>query len=166
MFSRGLVLDLEISGFDSVDVASLFKLYFRDLPGHILGTKSVLIALRDLAKDIEDTKERVRWIQHCLGSLPAVNMNILRYLIRHMQVIIAKDSLKMSRETFADAFSTTLDIPTIVIVDMVNHFSDIFEHEQLESANDSSSDESTSDSGGGSKKHREMGNGNSMEEQL
>eukprot|EP01134_Creolimax_fragrantissima_P002027 CFRG2027T1 len=124
-FCKGIVPEFA-ANVDSIDVASLLKLYLRELPGHLLGSQSMITSLMDLASHVADEKERVRWLHHCISSLPLVNRKILEHLFRHMRVIISQNTLGMSPLLFAQSFSTALDIPNMVIVDMIENYSQIF----------------------------------------
>ncbi|KAI9894086.1 MAG: hypothetical protein M1814_004856 [Vezdaea aestivalis] len=111
--------------FDVHAVASLLKLYLRELPASILTRELHLDFLRVL--DLENKKQKVIALNHLAHSLPKPNWWILRALSAYLLTIItASDTNKMTVRNVGIVFSPTLNIPAPVFSLFVTDFDDIF----------------------------------------
>ncbi|EGX92001.1 RhoGAP domain-containing protein [Cordyceps militaris CM01] len=111
--------------YDIHAVASLLKLYLRELPSSIL--------TRDLNVDFFNTTEmsnrdeKIAMMAHLIQRLPEANLTLLKYLISFLIRIINNcDVNKMNARNIGIVFSPTLNIPAPVFATFLHNFEGIF----------------------------------------
>ncbi|KAJ5069600.1 rho/rac/cdc gtpase-activating protein [Anaeramoeba ignava] len=120
-FDRGE--DVDLAGIrDENTVASLIKLYFRELPEPIFGD------FTDSLYDVSslENEDRILALRHIYNSIPEVNKAVLRWLLPHLDRV-QKQSYKnkMTPENLAIVFAPTLHIPTGLLALMITNWADI-----------------------------------------
>lgn len=114
--------------YDIHAVASLLKLYFRELPTTILTRELHLefVAVTEL----HDINEKVSALNGLVHRLPAVNNNLLRYLAGFLiNIINHADTNKMTVRNVGIVFSPTLNIPAPVFALFLQQYDGIFGQE-------------------------------------
>lgn len=106
-------------------VASLLKLYLRELPTTIL--------TRDLHADfvatieMQDREEKLAVLQELAQKLPLANATLLKYLISFLiRIINNSDRNKMTARNVGIVFSPTLTIPAPVFAVLLQNYEAIF----------------------------------------
>jgi RalA-binding protein 1 len=114
--------------YDIHAVASLLKLYFRELPTTILTRELHLefVAVTEL----HDLNEKISALNGLVHRLPTVNNNILRYLAGFLiNIINHADINKMTVRNVGIVFSPTLNIPAPVFALFLQQYDGIFGQE-------------------------------------
>ncbi|TWU77941.1 hypothetical protein ED733_005455 [Metarhizium rileyi] len=106
-------------------VASLLKLYLRDLPTSIL--TSDLHQPFFQATEISDCKEKIAKMKELGQRLPRANATLLKYLIAFLIRVINKSDInKMTVRNVGIVFSPTLHIPGEVFATFLQNYESIF----------------------------------------
>ncbi|EQK97551.1 RhoGAP domain protein [Ophiocordyceps sinensis CO18] len=112
--------------YDIHAVASLLKLYLRELPTTIL--------TRDLEREflmsteISDRTEKIAALNELATRLPQINATLLKYLISFLiKIIHNADVNKMTVRNVGIVFSPTLNIPAPVFALFLQHYQEIFD---------------------------------------
>ncbi|PFH60491.1 hypothetical protein XA68_10881 [Ophiocordyceps unilateralis] len=111
--------------YDIHAVASLLKLYLRELP--------TMILTRDLQREflatteIADREEKIAALSELAKRLPQANATLLKYLISFLIKIINNAGVnKMTARNVGIVFSPTLNIPAPVFALFLQHYEGIF----------------------------------------
>ncbi|RCI15458.1 hypothetical protein L249_3389 [Ophiocordyceps polyrhachis-furcata BCC 54312] len=111
--------------YDIHAVASLLKLYLRELP--------TMILTRDLQREflatteMTDRQEKIAALSELAKRLPRANATLLKYLISFLIKIINNASVnKMNARNVGIVFSPTLNIPAPVFALFLQHYEGIF----------------------------------------
>ncbi|KAL3962018.1 hypothetical protein ACCO45_003541 [Purpureocillium lilacinum] len=117
-------------------VASLLKLYLRELPTTILTRDLHLEFLA--TTEIADRKEKIATLAELARRLPQANATLLKYLISFLiKIINNADMNKMNVRNVGIVFSPTLNIPAPVFAMFLQNYEAIFgvdpEHYELPS---------------------------------
>ncbi|KAJ6242233.1 rho/rac/cdc gtpase-activating protein [Anaeramoeba flamelloides] len=122
-FDRGVDVSLDTVR-DENTVASLIKLYFRELPEPIFGEKYTP-RLPKLAKSPREVQ--IKRLNHVWNNIPEVNRSVLRWLIPHLsRVSLQAEKNKMTPQNLAIVFAPTLRIPAELIVLLLTDWVQIF----------------------------------------
>jgi RalA-binding protein 1 len=114
--------------YDIHAVASLLKLYLRELPTTILTRELHLEFLA--VTELHDMKEKVSALNRLVHRLPRVNNMLLRYLSGFLiNIINHADTNKMTVRNVGIVFSPTLNIPAPVFALFLQQYDSIFEQE-------------------------------------
>jgi RalA-binding protein 1 len=106
-------------------IASLLKLYLRELPTTIL-TRDLHVAFLDTT-EIEDRTEKVARLNELAQKLPRANATLLKYLISFLiRIIKNSDVNKMTVRNVGIVFSPTLHIPAQVFAMFLQNYEGIF----------------------------------------
>ncbi|KAJ3442376.1 rho/rac/cdc gtpase-activating protein [Anaeramoeba flamelloides] len=117
---------------DENTIASLIKLYFRELPEPIL-TRKYTIALEEISG--YDQQKQMKALIRIYNSIPDVNRAVLKWLLPHLnRVSLNSEKNKMDTHNLAIVFSPTLHIPPNLLAKMIEKWIDIVcNEESLES---------------------------------
>lgn len=111
--------------YDIHAVASLLKLYLRELPTTILTRDLHLDFLS--TTEIPDRQEKVAKLNELAQKLPQANATLLKYLIAFLIRIINKSDInKMNVRNVGIVFSPTLNIPAQVFAMFLQNYEGIF----------------------------------------
>ncbi|TQV97271.1 RhoGAP domain-containing protein [Cordyceps javanica] len=111
--------------YDIHAVASLLKLYLRELPSTIL-TRDLHLEFLSTT-EIANRDEKVAMMAHLVQRLPEANLTLLKYLISFLIRIINNASVnKMTVRNVGIVFSPTLNIPAPVFATFLQNFEGIF----------------------------------------
>ncbi|KAM3507006.1 hypothetical protein MY11210_007327 [Beauveria gryllotalpidicola] len=111
--------------YDIHAVASLLKLYLRELPSTILTRDLHLDFLN--TTEIQDRDEKIAVMAHLVQRLPEANLTLLKYLISFLIRIINNSAVnKMTVRNVGIVFSPTLNIPAPVFATFLQNFEGIF----------------------------------------
>ncbi|KAM3530710.1 hypothetical protein MY4038_004804 [Beauveria bassiana] len=111
--------------YDIHAVASLLKLYLRELPSTILTRDLHLDFLN--TTEITDRDEKIAVMAHLVQRLPEANLTLLKYLISFLIRIINNSAVnKMTVRNVGIVFSPTLNIPAPVFATFLQNFEGIF----------------------------------------
>ncbi|KAJ6787366.1 hypothetical protein PWT90_10805 [Aphanocladium album] len=111
--------------YDIHAVASLLKLYLRELPSTILTRDLHLDFLN--TTDMQDRDEKVTAMAHLAQRLPEANLTLLKYLISFLiRIINNSDVNKMTVRNVGIVFSPTLNIPAPVFATFLQNYEGIF----------------------------------------
>ncbi|KAK2591083.1 Rho GTPase activating protein [Conoideocrella luteorostrata] len=111
--------------YDIHAVASLLKLYLRELPTTILTRDLHLDFLS--TTEIQDRQEKVAKLSELAQRLPQANATLLKYLIAFLiRIINNADSNKMNVRNVGIVFSPTLNIPAQVFAMFLQNYEGIF----------------------------------------
>ncbi|KAH8717449.1 putative Rho-type GTPase-activating protein 2 [Beauveria bassiana] len=111
--------------YDIHAVASLLKLYLRELPSTILTRDLHLDFLN--TTEITDRDEKIAIMAHLVQRLPEANLTLLKYLISFLIRIINNSAVnKMTVRNVGIVFSPTLNIPAPVFATFLQNFEGIF----------------------------------------
>ncbi|KAI9850442.1 MAG: hypothetical protein M1838_005654 [Thelocarpon superellum] len=111
--------------YDIHAVASLLKLYLRELPATVLTRELHLDFLHVL--EIDNKPGKVSALRGLVHRLPRANHSLLRALSAFLITIVNNsDSNKMTVRNVGIVFSPTLNIPAPVLSMFLNEFDDIF----------------------------------------
>lgn len=114
--------------YDIHAVASLLKLYLRELPTTILTRELHLEFLA--VTELHDLQEKVRALNGLVHRLPRANNALLRYLSGFLiNIINHADINKMTVRNVGIVFSPTLNIPAPVFALFLQQYDDIFGEE-------------------------------------
>ena len=114
--------------YDIHAVASLLKLYLRELPTTILTRELHLEFLA--VTELHDLGEKINALNGLVHRLPTVNNNLLRYLAGFLiNIINHADTNKMTVRNVGIVFSPTLNIPAPVFALFLQQYDGIFGHE-------------------------------------
>ncbi|TID27578.1 RhoGAP domain-containing protein [Venturia nashicola] len=123
--NEGDVRLLDAEYYDVHAVASLLKLYLRELPSSVLTREHHLDFLKVL--DVEDKSQRVAAFNDLVHQLPAANLELLSNLCSYLADIAnSADVNKMNVRNVAIVFAPTLNIPAPLIQLFLTDFSAIF----------------------------------------
>ncbi|KAG5929471.1 hypothetical protein E4U53_002437, partial [Claviceps sorghi] len=111
--------------YDIHAVASLLKLYLRELPTTIL-TKDLHLDFLS-TNEIQDRQEKIARLAELTQLLPLVNATLLKYLIAFLlRIINNSDVNKMNVRNVGIVFSPTLNIPAQVFAMFLQSYQGIF----------------------------------------
>lgn len=111
--------------YDIHAVASLLKLYLRELPSTILTRDLHLDFLN--TTEIPDRDEKVAAMAQLAERLPEANLTLLKYLISFLiRIINNSDVNKMTVRNVGIVFSPTLNIPAPVFATFLLNFEGVF----------------------------------------
>ncbi|PHH68515.1 hypothetical protein CDD82_503 [Ophiocordyceps australis] len=111
--------------YDIHAVASLLKLYLRELPTTIL-TRDLHLEFLAVT-EMTDREEKVVALHDLAQKLPQANATLLKYLISFLvKIINNSDVNKMNVRNVGIVFSPTLNIPAPVFAMFLQHFEGIF----------------------------------------
>lgn len=111
--------------YDIHAVASLLKLYLRELPSTIL-TRNLHAEFVNTT-EIADRDEKLAMMAHLVQGLPEANLTLLKYLISFLiRIINNSDVNKMTVRNVGIVFSPTLNIPAPVFATFLQNFEAIF----------------------------------------
>jgi RalA-binding protein 1 len=114
--------------YDIHAVASLLKLYLRELPTTILTRDLHLDFLA--VTEIHDLDQKIRTLNELVYKLPKVNGTLLRYLSSFLiNIINHSDVNKMTVRNVGIVFSPTLNIPAPVFALFLQQYDGIFDSE-------------------------------------
>ncbi|POS83993.1 hypothetical protein EPUL_006389, partial [Erysiphe pulchra] len=106
-------------------VASLLKLYLRELPSTILTRKLHVEFLAVI--DLPDFNERIETLNNLVSQLPIENQALLKYLASFLiKIIDNSDVNKMTIRNVGIVFSPTLNIPATIFSLFLQQYSKIF----------------------------------------
>lgn len=133
--------------YDIHAVASLLKLYLRELPTTIL-TRDLHMEFIS-ATEVSDKREKMAALNELTQRLPLANATLLKYLISFLiRIINNADMNKMTVRNVGIVFSPTLNIPAPVFALFLQNYEPIFgiapEKYELPSGNNTAETESTS----------------------
>ena len=112
--------------YDVHAVASLFKLYLRELPSTVL-TRELHIEFMQVL-DLNDKKEKVGAFNTLVHRLPPPNFSLLRALSQYLlEVVNNSEKNKMSMRNVGIVFAPTLNIPAPVFAQFLSDFDAVFE---------------------------------------
>ncbi|PHH64159.1 hypothetical protein CDD81_4906 [Ophiocordyceps australis] len=111
--------------YDIHAVASLLKLYLRELPTTIL-TRDLHLEFLAVT-EMTDREEKIAALHDLAQKLPQANATLLKYLISFLvKIINNSDVNKMNVRNVGIVFSPTLNIPAPVFAMFLQHFEGIF----------------------------------------
>lgn len=111
--------------YDIHAVASLLKLYLRELPTTIL-TRDLHLEFLSTT-EMQDRKEKVAALSELAQRLPQANATLLKYLISFLiKIINNADINKMNVRNVGIVFSPTLNIPAPVFAMFLQNYEGIF----------------------------------------
>jgi len=114
--------------YDIHAVASLLKLYLRELPTTILTRELHLEFLA--VTELHDLNEKIAALNRLVHRLPSANNNLLRYLAGFLiNIINHSDTNKMTVRNVGIVFSPTLNIPAPVFALFLQQYDGIFGQE-------------------------------------
>lgn len=116
----------EEEDYDVHAVASLFKMYLRELPATILTRELHLEFLKVL--ELGDKAQKIKAFNGLVHTLPVCNFMLLRSLSQYLlEVVQNSDRNKMSVKNVGIVFSPTLNIPAPVFSMFLTEFEAIFD---------------------------------------
>ncbi|KAH8726215.1 hypothetical protein GQ44DRAFT_771410 [Phaeosphaeriaceae sp. PMI808] len=116
---------LEGQYYDVHAVASLLKLYLRELPASILTRELHLDFLKVL--DMDERNKKIQTFNVLVHKLPPANFELLRHLSSFLIEIVDNSGLnKMTVRNVGIVFAPTLNIPAPLISFFLTDFADIF----------------------------------------
>ncbi|KAL1877343.1 hypothetical protein VTK73DRAFT_8716 [Phialemonium thermophilum] len=111
--------------YDIHAVASLLKLYLRELPTTIL-TRDLHLEFLSVT-EMPDHKEKIAALAELAERLPQANATLLKYLIAFLiKIINHQDTNKMTVRNVGIVFSPTLNIPAPVFAMFLQNYEGIF----------------------------------------
>jgi RalA-binding protein 1 len=117
--------------YDIHAVASLLKLYLRELPTTIL-TRELHLEFLGVT-ELHDVNEKISALNGLVHRLPRANNTLLRYLSAFLiNIINHSDTNKMTVRNVGIVFSPTLNIPAPVFALFLNQYEGIFGEEPAE----------------------------------
>ncbi|KAF2752782.1 RhoGAP-domain-containing protein, partial [Pseudovirgaria hyperparasitica] len=109
-------------------VASLLKLYLRELPASIL-TRDLHLAFLRVLEPSTAREDRVWVLNELVHKLPSVNRELLQALSSFLiDIVTNSDVNKMTIRNVGIVFAPTLNIPAPLISLLLTEYSDIFGH--------------------------------------
>ncbi|UKZ53419.1 hypothetical protein TrVGV298_007211 [Trichoderma virens] len=112
--------------YDIHAVASLLKLYLRELPTSIL-TRDLHLEFMSITTEITDKTEKMAALNELSQRLPQANATLLKYLIAFLiRIINNSDINKMTVRNVGIVFSPTLNIPAPVFAMFLQNYEAIF----------------------------------------
>ncbi|RFU72015.1 rho gap domain-containing [Trichoderma arundinaceum] len=112
--------------YDIHAVASLLKLYLRELPTSIL-TRDLHLEFMSITTEITDKSEKMAALNELSQRLPQANATLLKYLIAFLiRIINNSDINKMTVRNVGIVFSPTLNIPAPVFATFLQNYEAIF----------------------------------------
>ncbi|KAK4685483.1 RalA-binding protein 1, partial [Tremellales sp. Uapishka_1] len=112
-------------------IAGLLKTFLRDQPTSLLTRE---LHMKFLAvMDLIDSSARVAELSRLVSELPPPNYALLRALTAHLILIVKNAAInKMTLRNIGIVFSPTLGIPAGIFSELVSHFGQIFDDEDVE----------------------------------
>ena len=112
--------------YDVHAVASLFKLYLRELPTTVL-TRELHLEFLPIT-EVNDKNDKIAAFNTLVHRLPAPNFSLLRALSQYLlEVVNNSDQNKMSVRNVGIVFAPTLNIPAPVFAHFLNDFDAVFD---------------------------------------
>lgn len=128
LYNEGREVSLE--DVDPHCVASLLKLFLREMPASVLTTR--LAPIFDACVGLDDDDEQLRRYQQLVNDLPVPNKTLLAWLFVHFRHIMEKGSeTKMNIQNLSIVFSPTMSISHGVLNIFFCHIDEIFGHVEL-----------------------------------
>lgn len=122
-FDQGKTVDLH--EFEAEAVASLVKLYLRELPENIL-TATLLPKFNELPS-VQDRSEQLEKAKQLLAELPSCNRTLLAWLFTHMSHVMEKySSNRMNLQNIGIVLSPTMNVNHGVLFIFLNFVSELF----------------------------------------
>lgn len=107
MFNRGETVDLQEETIDLPVIASLLKLYFRELKDSLIPSE-MYDNFMDVIKN-NNHEEKMYQLNDLIHQLPQVNYDVLEYLIKHLKKVSnCSETNKMEISNLAIVFGPTL----------------------------------------------------------
>jgi hypothetical protein len=107
MYNKGETIDFDDDSIDLPVIASLIKLYFRELKDTLIPT-SMYDSFMDALKN-PNHDEKLYQLNDLIHQLPKVNYDVLAYLMKHLKEVSKKsDENKMEINNLAIVFGPTL----------------------------------------------------------
>ncbi|KAF1846024.1 RhoGAP-domain-containing protein [Cucurbitaria berberidis CBS 394.84] len=123
--TEGDIRLLEGQYYDVHAVASLLKLYLRELPASILTRELHLDFLKVL--DMDERGKKIQTFNVLVHKLPTVNFELLRHLSSFLIEIVENSGVnKMTVRNVGIVFAPTLNIPAPLISFFLTDYADIF----------------------------------------
>ncbi|KAJ1563970.1 hypothetical protein HK405_000133, partial [Cladochytrium tenue] len=121
-------LDVDLVAGEPCDVhavASLLKLYLRELPENVL--TQALLADFHAVLDLDDRTDRVARVAELVGQLPLAHRTLLQVLCSHLVDVVQRcDVNRMTLRNVAIVFSATLAAPQGLFALMLAEYDAIF----------------------------------------
>jgi RalA-binding protein 1 len=112
--------------YDVHAVASLFKLYLRELPTTVL-TRELHLEFLPIT-ELTDKNDKIAAFNTLVHRLPTSNFSLLRALSQYLlEVVNNSDQNKMSVRNVGIVFAPTLNIPAPVFAHFLNDFDAVFD---------------------------------------
>lgn len=122
-YEQGKSVDLH--EFEPEAVASLVKLYLRELPENIL-TAALLPKFNELS-GIQDRKDQLDKTRLLLTELPSCNRTLLAWLFTHMSHVMEKySSNRMNLQNIGIVLSPTMNIGHGILFIFLNYVNELF----------------------------------------
>lgn len=122
-YEQGKPVDLH--EFEPEAVASLVKLYLRELPENIL-TAALLPKFNELS-GIQDRKDQLDKTRLLLTELPSCNRTLLAWLFTHMSHVMEKySSNRMNLQNIGIVLSPTMNIGHGILFIFLNYVNELF----------------------------------------
>lgn len=116
---------VNLNEFEAEVVASLVKLYLRELPENIL-TAALLPKFNELG-GVQDKSEQLEKTKKLLTELPACNRTLLAWLFTHMSHVMEKySSNRMNLQNIGIVLSPTMNIGPAVLFLFLNYVNELF----------------------------------------
>lgn len=122
-YDQGKTVDLH--EYEAEAVASLVKLYLRELPENIL-TAALLPKFNELSS-IHDRSEQLEKARQLLTELPPCNRTLLAWLFTHMSHVMEKySSNRMNLQNIGIVLSPTMNVGHGVLFILLNYVTELF----------------------------------------
>ncbi|XP_068736208.1 ralA-binding protein 1-A-like isoform X1 [Montipora capricornis] len=122
-YDQGKTVNLH--DFEAEAVASLVKLYLRELPENIL-TAALLPKFNELS-GMQDKNEQLEKVKQLLPELPSCNRTLLAWLFTHMSHVMEKySSNRMNLQNIGIVLSPTMNVGHGVLFIFLNYVNELF----------------------------------------
>lgn len=122
-YDQGKTVNLH--DFEAEAVASLVKLYLRELPENIL-TAALLPKFNELS-GMQDKNEQLEKVKQLLTELPSCNRTLLAWLFTHMSHVMEKySSNRMNLQNIGIVLSPTMNVGHAVLFIFLNYVNELF----------------------------------------
>ncbi|KAL9962612.1 hypothetical protein ACROYT_G031731 [Oculina patagonica] len=123
LYDQGKSVDLH--EYEAEAVASLVKLYLRELPENIL-TVALTPKFNELS-GIQDRKEQLEKAKLLLAELPSCNRTLLAWLFTHMSHVMEKySSNRMNLQNIGIVLSPTMNVGHGILFIFLNYVNELF----------------------------------------
>jgi len=118
---------VSLAGSDPAVVASLLKLFLRELPEPVL-TQQLISRFEDLSSS-KDVSRMLSGLKSLVSELPQCNRNLLEWILVHMVHVIRHEKQnKMSLQNVSIVLSPTMQISHRVLYVLFKHSDQLFGH--------------------------------------